>query len=432
MPLDAHVLEAVRGVARLEHVPRPTRRHNPVDLTGGQRLGDERQIHVEVVGGDIARDVNRFPVSQGQTSPRRPEIGQAHPPVDVLAQIENLPAGHPADGHGRHLADRTHRRRRRGHEPSVAVVGDRHRIPAGVVEAWLTPAGDHTPQVDRLARDQIGDVDVRPRAAPARAGPRNDGRAVGKVDADLSDEAELRTPLVVGTRQPDLAAVPPVGQDRANRVRAWTQQLAYVVGLHLQALAVLGEPGSQLGVADAPAVDERLVDPVGSGIKPRAHDCDRGHLERAAHEHRRSPPRRRPLGGLHRLDPQRRPVRRLEQPDLEHVRRGPVALPEVCPHFYLPSNARPRTQGRPRVLDEHGVGALHRAGVPAVVGADAVLNLLARAFRQPPRETRPRGADPDRVAEVFDAQPARRVRQPGGARRACRAPDQWPERTDRS
>ena len=50
MPLDAHVPEAVRGVARLEHVPRPTRRHDPVDLTRGQRLGDERKIHVEVVG----------------------------------------------------------------------------------------------------------------------------------------------------------------------------------------------------------------------------------------------------------------------------------------------------------------------------------------------------------------------------------------------
>ena len=316
----------------------------------------------------------------------------------------------------------------------VAVVGDRHRVPpAKPNPSGLAPAGDRPPQVDRLAGDQIGRVDMRPRAAPPITGPGDDRRAVGKVDARPGRAKPSSEPHWSWARgNPTWPRYQPSDRIAPIAFTPGRTNWRYVIGLHLEALAVFGEPGSQLRIADPRPVDERLVDPVGSGIKPRAHDREPGHLERPAHEHRRSLPgggcSEDSAGSIHSAD---------QSPgsssaDLEHARRGPVALPEVCPHLYLPSNARPRTQGRPRVLDEHAVGALHPAGVPAVVAADPVGSVVARALRKPPREARPTGADPDRVAEVFDAQPGRRVRQPDGARRACRAPDRWPERTDRS
>ena len=231
---------------------------------------------------------------------------------------------------------------------------------------------------------------MRPRAAPPITGPGDDRRAVGKVDAHLGEEAELRSPLVVGPRQPDLAAVPAVGQDRAERVHPGAYQRRDVIRLYLEAVAVFGEPGSQLRIANPRPVQERLVDPVGSGIQPRAHDRD----VRAARTHpRTSIAGRCPGGGcsedstgsIHSAD--QSPGSSSPTSNTSGV--GPVALPEVRPHLYLPSNARPRAQGRPRVLDEHAVGALHPAGVPAVVAADPVGELSARALRKPPREARP-------------------------------------------
>jgi len=256
---------------------------------------------------------------QGQNRSRRPEVPQSNPAVDVLAEVEHLPAGHPASRHWPELVDRAHWRRRRGHEFGRAAVGYDDRIPAGVVEVRLGPAVRHAPQIDRLAGDEISCLDLRPGASPPRAGAGDRSRPAGEVRAHLGHEPQLRSPLVVGARKPDLPAEPAVGQDRADRVSPRPQQLTDVVGLDLEPRSVFREPRGKLGVAGAPAVNEHLVDTVGGRVQPRTGDGRVRKLELAAHQHRRPPTCRRQLG-LDGRDPPHTPIFFLEQPELEHGR----------------------------------------------------------------------------------------------------------------
>jgi hypothetical protein len=160
MALDAHVAEPVRGVTRLEGLCGPSGRDDLVDLPGRQRRGEKRQVHVQVLGGDVAAHLDRLAVGQGDRGPGRAEVPQPHPAVDVLAEVEHLTARNLAHGGGRELGHRAHRRRRRGDEVGVAVAGDGDRLPAGHVEARFAPPFWPATQVGRLPGDQVGRVDV--------------------------------------------------------------------------------------------------------------------------------------------------------------------------------------------------------------------------------------------------------------------------------
>src|SRR5919112_4217900 len=90
--LDPDVLEAVGGETRLEDVPLSARGHDPVHLSGLEPAGQDREIGCQVVGRDVPSVVKPLAVSEGDFGPRRPEVGQPDPAVDVLTKIHHLDA----------------------------------------------------------------------------------------------------------------------------------------------------------------------------------------------------------------------------------------------------------------------------------------------------------------------------------------------------
>ena len=257
--LDAHVAEAVRGEARLEHVSVHAGRDHPVDLARAQRLRQERHVGRQVVRGDVTVRTERLGMGQHQLGPLRAELGEPDPSVDVLAEVDHVDTGAQlGHRHGAQLLDRTDRRRGRDDERVVAAVADLHRRPGRPPEQ---------PAVLVLALDQVRERDVARRPEPGLVGAHDGRRAVRVLDLELGEEGGLGPPLVVGAGHAHLTAVPPVGQEGVELVVALAQQPGHVVRLHLGVVLVLGEPRRQLHVADPDAVQLGLVDPVRRGVE---------------------------------------------------------------------------------------------------------------------------------------------------------------------
>src|ERR1700709_678159 len=70
--------------------------------------------------------------------------------------------------------------------------------------------------------------------------------------------------------EPQVTAVPPVGEGDPQGVRTLGHEIGHVIGLVTQPVAVAGPPGGQKLVADTGAVYLGLVDPVGGGVQPGA------------------------------------------------------------------------------------------------------------------------------------------------------------------
>ena len=260
MALDPDVAEPVRGEPRLEDVARHAGRDDAVDLPGAQRLGQERHRRPQVLHRDVAVGAERLAVGQGDLGALGAEVGEADAPVDVLAEVDDVDAG-PEHRH-RHrpdLLDGTDRRRRRGDQRVVPAVADDDRPPLDV--------GADEPPVLALPLDQVGGQDVRRRPLPSGIGGDNTGGAVLVLDVELGEERRLGAPLVGRSQDADLAAIPPVGEQRVEGVRAGTEEVGDVVRLHLGAVVVLREAGRQLVGADPDAVDLELVDAVGGGAQ---------------------------------------------------------------------------------------------------------------------------------------------------------------------
>ena len=119
-----------------------------------------------------------------------------------------------------------------------------------------------------LAADEVGRGDVGRRHAPARAAARHHLPAGPGPHLELRAQRQVPAVLVRGARQPDLAAVPPVGQQHREHVPPRRHQRRDVVGLVLDPRAVLGVAGGQLDVADALPVQERLVQAEGRDVQP--------------------------------------------------------------------------------------------------------------------------------------------------------------------
>ena len=77
MALDTDVPEAVRRQARLEHITGYTRRDDAVDLTGRERLGEEREVDAEMVGRHVAVGTEPLAVRQRELRAHRTEVGRA-------------------------------------------------------------------------------------------------------------------------------------------------------------------------------------------------------------------------------------------------------------------------------------------------------------------------------------------------------------------
>ena len=305
------------------------------------------------------------PCTMVSSVPRRPEVAQAQPAVDVLPEVDHLAIGTGSgDGNGSELLYPARRRCRGVGQGAQVVVGDRHGLPG------LGPG----PVVLELPCHEVGGQQRSLGGLPIAAGGDDDF-----VGVELPEKSKRAAEAVDGLEEADSAAPPAVGEDDLPDVVAPHEQRSDVVCLDVERGRVTGETWRQLHVADAPAVEERLVDPVRRGVEPGLRRWYT-ELERVAQQVGRAL-------GLHGLDETSGPVRRVEQPGLEPGRRGPVALAAVGPDLYAPHDPLPRRQWIPRPGEQNtGIG-FHPIG-GAAVDLDGVRLLLGRARRQLPRQPR--------------------------------------------
>ena len=112
VPDDPHVLEAVGRVAGLEGVAGPSCGDDLVDLAGVER-GSCHEVEADEMGHvDVAVVAHALAVRQHGPLPRGPEGSEPDPPVDVLAEVDDVAILVQPDDRPRFdLLDPTDRRR---------------------------------------------------------------------------------------------------------------------------------------------------------------------------------------------------------------------------------------------------------------------------------------------------------------------------------
>ena len=120
--------------------------------------------------------------------------------------------------------------------------------------------------------------------------------------------------VVAAAGEPEVPAVPPVGQPHPDRVRSEAELGGDVVGLVAQPMVVAGPSWREHLVADRGAVQLGVVDAVGGGVQPGVRDRLVQHEVSSQHDNR--------LGGRIQLRQRRLhqcggPVGGLEQPGLD-------------------------------------------------------------------------------------------------------------------
>ena len=202
-----------------------------------------------------------------------------------------------------------------------------------------------------------------------------------------------------GAQHADLAAVPPVGQHRAQHVRALGDQPGDVVGLHLRAVRVLRVAGRELEVTHAFAVQVRLVDPVCGDVQPRDRDRLRDWTSPRSRYAGRDPagPAECSTGRTHSADQSDAS----SSPASRSVGSDQSPSPRSVHTRTLTSRRSPEARGSARPRHQHVVGRLDATGADAV-DRDLVGDLLGRARRELPRQPRAAYADAERLLEVFD------------------------------
>jgi hypothetical protein len=175
-------------------------------------------------------------VRQGQPALGWRGEGQPHPAAEVLPEVhhEGVPVAHRPHG-GRpdllHPADRGRQRAddrdvdvtRDGHTPRPAAergVVERRVVERRVVDGRVVHGRVEQPAVLSLAADEIGRGDVGRRDAPARVAGRHHLPALLGLHFELGAQRHVVAVLVGRPRQPDLAAIPPVGKQDGEDVAA--------------------------------------------------------------------------------------------------------------------------------------------------------------------------------------------------------------------
>jgi hypothetical protein len=200
---------------------------------------------------------------------------QPHAADHVLAEVENVTA--LVRRHGRRLDRfqlplRANRRRAVRDDLDAAFVEDDNRSPSRVIEGGRAPAGDFESRIIVLAHQHVGRPDRPLAGAPRIVGRDGLRRAVVKIDHELREQ-----PRAVAVRLAwvavQVAAVPAVPEDRADRVRARRQQRRDVVDVVRDAFLILRPPRHQRVIAHAPAVDLALVQAECRDVETCSFDC---------------------------------------------------------------------------------------------------------------------------------------------------------------
>ena len=163
------------------------------------------------------------------------------------------------------------RLRDRAFERDGGLFAHGRALPGAVVEAWLVPALDLGAGVVALAEHEVGREDrALGRLPGAVRGDRVAG-AVGVGHFQLREQGgHLAVEPVVAVA--GVAAVPPVTEQRGERVVAFAEQRRHVVRGVADALAVVGPIRREEHVAYALAVEVHLVQAERGGVEASGND----------------------------------------------------------------------------------------------------------------------------------------------------------------
>jgi len=231
-----------------------------------------------------------------------------------------------------------------------------------------------------FAHEEIGLDDRAGRRLPVCPGRHDFDAAVGVLEVELTFEPRVLAVMVAQLAVADVAAVPAIGQDRAQSVIPSMKPVGHIIGAVIDPPGVVSPAGVEIFVADALAVEVEVINSQRGGV-------DRGLLHELSHLEGKSKVRGRgknQLGGFRYCtpggrigcgrfagpvvpDPLSLPVRWLEQSHRPDRRRTPGrGLAILVPNLDLPVA---RLIGRERfsaVDDGRSIVALHLAAVPEV------------------------------------------------------------------
>ena len=126
--------------------------------------------------------------------------------------------------------------------------------------------------VVHLAHQEVGLEDRAGRGSPRWAGDDVGRGAVGELEVEQGAEPRLLAVMIALLAEADVAAVPAVGQDRAQGVVAGADLIGDVEGSLVDSLGVVGPAGVEIIVADAPAVQVDVEDAQRGGVQGGALD----------------------------------------------------------------------------------------------------------------------------------------------------------------
>ena len=325
-----------------------------------------------------------------------PHVEDEHARADLLHRLRCERHRHPhrlgciAVDHLRlHEAKLTfllHARLEEGRFHGARVSREHGVVPHGGVglECGRVPPRQFAAGVVHLAHEEVGLTD-RPLVGhlPRCIGDHALPRAVGIFDVELAEErGRLAVDVPPGLVRTvphkeavaDVARIPAVGHGRAEAMPrprlGFLERRRHVVRPRGHPLTVVGPPGLELMVADAPPIERPRHEPQGRAVK-------HGLLHRL-HGGKRLPvvprggqvePRR--VGvqqrGIGRADPRALPLRLVEEaghPRGDTAPRRLLAI--VIPHHRFPEHALPARERLPRILDAERFARCHAAGVPEI------------------------------------------------------------------
>ena len=306
---------------------------------------------------------------------------------DILPEVEHV-AGQQRRGKAFVRGDRhvVRRDKRRGGRGDLDSLAGKTRLHEGVIYLAVLEIG----KADRAV--------VRP--CPCLVGANRFARAVFVSDFELRDHARLRAVYVRDAVGRNAAAIPAVGKAQLDGV-VLLQVCRYIVGLVLDALAVIGHAGGKEKILDALAVDRNVVDAACRGIEPCGRDlafCG----ERFAEAIDRITARG--IGPIVTRNPFCRPVGSVQKTEfknaLAHLPRLAVLVPKRDRPCYTVA-AHKRLSFIPDM--RHAVGC-DLAGIPnvlAALGADDLIGGLLFAALTVPRKARRGVAEAERGIQIF-------------------------------
>ena len=257
-----NVAEAVEGKVRL-----------PLLAAALANVGVGAGSAAQVGRVDCAVGIEHFRVAQRDLCPGGSIHLEPHDADHVLAEVIGpLTGGGLGERDGFSFGGLAHRRHDLGIKRARFFVPDGGGRPGPVVVPGEIPGGEFGAGVVGLAEHEVAREHGAGVGFPGGIADHGFDRAVGVGDLQLREERGDGAVLLEAAVA-EVAGVPAVGEQRADGVVARVQERGHVVGLVADTEVIVGPLGSEDVIADALAVEARLVE-------PQRGDVQRGRADR--------------------------------------------------------------------------------------------------------------------------------------------------------